>query len=367
MVRPSKIARVISKYKAILLLVSLFVALCIYDKSFLALSLHMVNLRVLMLLASMMAISRAIELSGLLSRLANILITVSRGSVKRIMVLLILSTALVSSILMNDTSLFVFVPLALAIARYCGVDRVDAVALVTIAANVGSQLTPIGNPQNMLIWTVARVPFWFFVKCMTIPTIASLALLYAYMYVKLRCAEQVPIPPKTRVNVSLAIASIMSLLLVLIIIQSKFWYISIVIALLTAIISRRLEVLKAIDVALLLLFALIFIDFRMLGLIISSCNIHVSKTYALFIGIALSQVISNVPASAVLIQWLGPKYWYVIAIACNYGGNGTIVSSLANMIAAKLGGVTYRDLQRKTLPFLAMSIPVAWALSSEIV
>ncbi len=362
-----KVISLTRRRRGIVALLVILVALCLLVKGFAYKIPSYLNVRVLELLVSMMIISRGFELSGALSRLALYAIKVSRGDVRIAMQLMIVWTAVVSSILMNDTSLFVFVPIAVALSRVCGIRKVNAVALTVIAANVGSQLTPIGNPQNMIIWSLAQVPFQTFVFRMAIPTLACLALLHLYSLPMVWRRARVPIPPKTALNRVLVLSAGIALVATVLIEESSLWYLSIIPAIVLVITFRRYELHKAIDVGLIALFALIFIDFGGIGSMLTGLRVSVPFMAIPALGIALSQAISNVPATMILIHWVGTKYWYQIAISCNIAGNGTIVSSLANLIAANLGDVKYRDLQVRTLPYLLITIPLAMIFSLSII
>jgi len=365
--KAASLLRVLARRKGLVALVALFVALSIYNRAFLGVALHYLNLRVLELLASMMIVSRGFELSGILSRISARLVEVSRGSVRLLLALLLVTTAMVSAVLMNDTSLFVFVPLAVAIARLCSLRRDEIVALTVIAANVGSQLTPIGNPQNMLVWVYARVPFWVFVAKMAAPTLFCIAILLVYALHVSRGKGRIPVPPRTALDSKLAAASMASLVATIVIAQSCWWYLALVPPLVSIVVLRRFELAKAVDLWLLAFFALIFMDFGGLGWILSSLRLYATRITIVALGIALSQAISNVPAAAILIHWVGSRYWYQIALSCDIAGNGTIISSLANIIGAKLGEVRYGDMQRRTIPFLLATIPIALVFSLGII
>lgn len=63
--------------------------------------------------------------------------------------LFILVISLSSTVIMNDTAVLIFIPLVVATSELASVDTGRAVALSAIAANVGSALTPIGNPRTL--------------------------------------------------------------------------------------------------------------------------------------------------------------------------------------------------------------------------
>ena len=110
-----------------------------------------VNLSSILIIYSLMLISRSVELSGALTRVSLKLIALSRGSPRLVVAAVLLTSVHTASILMNDTALFVYIPLTHTLSRMLSAESAAYAALVTIAVNVSSAMTPIGNPQNVIV------------------------------------------------------------------------------------------------------------------------------------------------------------------------------------------------------------------------
>ena len=122
---------------------------------------------------------QGIRESGLVQHLAGLL--VARAHSQRALGLLLVSiTAVLSMVLTNDVSLFLIVPLTVAAGGISNLPVLRLVVLEALAVNAGSTLSPIGNPQNLLIWQYLRLPFMEFVGAM-LPAAATMFALVALL------------------------------------------------------------------------------------------------------------------------------------------------------------------------------------------
>ncbi len=124
----------------------------------------LVDWRTIATLAGLLALTKGVELSGYLPRLAQRLVA-AMPTERRLAVFLVTATALLATVLTNDVALFVMVPLTLTL-KNSGVPLTRLIVFEALAANAGSVLTPIGNPQNLFLWQLANVPFEHFVLAM---------------------------------------------------------------------------------------------------------------------------------------------------------------------------------------------------------
>src|SRR5690606_7710076 len=76
----------------------------------------------------------------------------------------------------NDVALFILLPITLSIGRLTGMPVGRLIIFLALAVNAGSALTPIGNPQNLLLWQASGYSFWQFTRMMA-PLALSLLLL----------------------------------------------------------------------------------------------------------------------------------------------------------------------------------------------
>ncbi len=109
-------------------------------------SLSVADAETLALLYAVILSSALLEESGALERLAVEASRASRGSVMRLLGYIALASLATSSVAMNDTSVIMYALVAVSIVEMTGVERGLAASIVALAANVGSSLTPIGNP-----------------------------------------------------------------------------------------------------------------------------------------------------------------------------------------------------------------------------
>ena len=137
---------------------------------------------------------------------------------------------------------------------------------------------------------------------------------------------------------------------------------AIVVLVIFLIVHRR--VLARVDWALILVFMLMFIDMRLIAQestvrsFIEQLELSDSQ-HLYFTGVAISQLISNVPAAILLAEYSND--WQLIAYAVNVGGFGFILGSLANIIALRMA----RD-SRAWLTFHAFSLPFLLVVSGLV-
>ena len=137
-----------------------------------------IDLRVLCLLFCLMAVVDGLKGCGLFAVMAQRLLT-GRGSLRRVTMILVLLPFFTSMLVTNDVSLITFVPFAVLILQAIGrTDRlIPVIVLQTVAANLGSMATPVGNPQNLYIYAKYSVPTGYFFAAVLPIAGASLVLL----------------------------------------------------------------------------------------------------------------------------------------------------------------------------------------------
>jgi len=126
-------------------------------------------------LAGLMLLSRALEDSGYLARFAAWLLALCHNE-RLLAQLLLLFAALLSAVVTNDVALFILLPITLSIGRLTGMPVGRLIIFLALAVNAGSSLTPVGNPQNLLLWQASGYSFWQFTLMMA-PLALSLLLL----------------------------------------------------------------------------------------------------------------------------------------------------------------------------------------------
>ncbi|WP_461863796.1 SLC13 family permease [Thermococcus sp.] len=335
----------------------LYLILVVIDSSLPARTFRLIDYESLASIISLLAVSRGIEMSGIFSRIAPGIIKLSRGSEVRMMVLITSVVAASSAVIMNDTAMFIFVPLVLLLSRITGTDKGRSVVLTAIAANVGSALTPVGNPQNIIIWRRYGISIHRFILAVLPYVLVWVILLLAFVYLsgKNRRIRLFAIP-RVRINKQLLAASVILLIFNIILIQLGHAIESLVITLAVLLLVGR-EAILSLDIALVFIFALIFIDFGEISFLISSMlhSLPGERPAAVvLLSAGLSQIISNVPATVLLLPAKMP--WLPLTLGVNLGGNGIIVGSLANFIALRISGIGLKEFHRYSVPYFLAAL-----------
>ncbi|HET9819891.1 MAG TPA: SLC13 family permease [Rhodanobacteraceae bacterium] len=304
--------------------------------------LHWLDLPTVAGLASLLILAEGVRTSGHLQRFALGLIA-RLHDIRTLAFLLVGLSAALASVLTNDVALFLVVPLTLAIDRIARIPRQRLVIFEALAVNAGSTFSPIGNPQNLLLWQHSELGFFGYVAALAPTGSVLLGVLlvmcwFAFPPTPLKLSDDIVPPP--RLDTPLLAGCVVLLAPVVAALQ---WGYAVPAALaviaLGALLFRR--VLAGVDWLLLATFAAMFVGLGHLAAL-PSVQAHAGALgwddprVAYTGGIVLSQLISNVPA-AVLLQHFTPQL-DVLAAAVNVGGSGLMIGSLANLIALRLDG-----------------------------
>jgi Na+/H+ antiporter NhaD/arsenite permease-like protein len=255
---------------------------------------------------------------------------------------LVLLAAALATVLTNDVALFLVVPLTLAIDRIARIPRQRLVIFEALAVNAGSTFSPIGNPQNLLLWQHSGLGFFGFVAALAPAGGVLLGILLT------ACGLAFPAKPlqldghveRAPLNTPLFAGSVLLLAVMVAALQSGYAIPAALIVIAIGLVFFR-RVLAGVDWLLLVTFAAMFVGLGHLAAL-PFVQAHVGAlawhdprvTFAG--GIVLSQLISNVPA-AVALQHYVPNLT-LLAAAVNVGGSGLMIGSLANLIALRLDG-----------------------------
>ena len=259
---------------------------------------------------------------------------------------------------MNDTAMLVFIPLVVALSELSGMDKARAVTLSAIAANVGSALTPIGNPQNIIIWRGYDLSFLVFVGSMLPFVVIWSGLLLIFVILAPEETLSVRSLPPVAFRKELFVVSSFLLGLNVYLGETGRHELSIALTLVAFLLLER-DVLLSFDWALMFTFAFIFIDFNELSALLIKAGLSLPTGGAglVLASAGLSQLISNVPATVV---FLGSKpTWLPLAVGVNAGGTGTVVGSLANLIAVRIARVSLREFHRYSVVYFIVSVVLA--------
>jgi di/tricarboxylate transporter len=318
-------------------------------------------------LTGLLVLTKGLELSGLLHWLGHRLIGFM-ATERRMALCLVVTAALLSTLLTNDVALFVLVPLTLGVCRITGISATRLVIFEALAVNAGSALTPIGNPQNLYLWQLSQVSFAAFVLHM-LPLVVGLLLALLALTTSMfssrtmLISEGVQHHPLDSSLVRLSLGLYLPFL-----IATDLHYAGFATGLvLLVFLAFRPRVLAMLDWGLLLVFMLMFIDLRLMANLefvrVAMKGLGLEQTRHLYLSsIAVSQVISNVPAAIALAQYSSD--WRVISYGVNIGGFGLAVGSLANLIALRMAGerTAWLSFHVFAIPFLGLAALLGYGL-----
>ena len=315
-----------------------------------------IDLRTLGLLFSLMTVVSGVKRRGVFSALAYSL-TSRTKSIRGLVTVLVLAAFFLSMLITNDVALITLVPLTLTCLRPdqdlqqpfqkapdhpAGQWLIPAVVLETIAANLGSMTTPVGNPQNLYLYRLAGLSLPAFFRLILPYSMLSLILLLLWI---LLCGKRassgrlagpaMPKPaPVTEYRV-LAVYSVLFLFCLLTVARILPWQAAFAAVLLFALLFDR-RTLEGVDYSLLGTFALLFIFIGNIGRIdaFRQALTGILSGHEVITAAAASQVMSNVPA-AILLSGFTNRIDLLI-IGTNIGGLGTLIASMASLISYRI-------------------------------
>ncbi|MDD4307596.1 MAG: anion transporter [Thermoplasmata archaeon] len=359
-----------------------------------------INLDVMFFLFGMFVVGEALERSGYLGQLAAWLYGRGR-KVDHIVLLTLFGIGLTSALLMNDTLAIIGTPLMLYIASKNRVDGKLLLLTLAFAITIGSAMSPIGNPQNLLIAVEGGVgnPFVTFASYLLLPTLINLFV--AYVWLRMLYRKEFEKPAALRADIvikdrhlaglcKVSLILLVSLIAVKIILVTagsgadiRLTYIALISAAPILLFGRnRREVLRSVDWGTLIFFAAMFILMAAVwnsGLIqsaISSVGMGILSIAAILVlSVMLSQVMSNVPLVALylpLIVSMGASTKEMMALAAGstIAGNLLIIGAASNIIiiqnAEKHGhqGFRFLEFAKVGAPLTLMNVLVYWIFLS---
>ena len=296
-----------------------------------------IDFKVLILLFNLMIVVAAFKELKVLDSIAIGLLK-KCNTYTSISLALVFLTFLSSMIVTNDVALITFVPLSIVIARKANIKVLKIVIFQTLAANLGSSFTPMGNPQNLFIYSFYNLsPMDFFKITLPIVVLAILFLVFLVLKDKKMNLsldlEDVKIDNKRDVYLFSG--------LFLIILLSVFHLVDYKITFLITIIMVSLlnkELFSKVDYSLLITFVGFFIFVGNISTMDVVKNfmegILGNPQSTLLSSVISSQFISNVPATMLLSGFT--NHFKELLLGVNIGGMGTLIASLASVISYKI-------------------------------
>jgi Na+/H+ antiporter NhaD/arsenite permease-like protein len=349
-----------------------------------------IDFNTIVLLLGMMIVVAHLKLSGFFRLVASWALERAHSPLV-LLAIVSVTTALLSAFLVNDAICLIMAPLVIEVTRALKRNPIPYLLAVATASNVGSAATITGNPQNMIIGVVSRIPYTSFAAALAPIAIAGILLVivlvaslwWAEFGVRERFTAR---PAPVRVHQwQMAKAVAVTLAVIALFFCGMPVAEAAILGGALLLITRSIKALKVyreIDGSLLLMFAGLFVIVagaekvlltpQMIGAVQSFHHENVWILTA--VTAVLSNLISNVPAVLALkpfVQTLADPHraWLVIAMSSTFAGNLTLVGSVANLIVAERARATGVEISfgthcRVGVPLTLLSLALgAWWLS----
>ena len=303
-----------------------------------------IDYRVLALLFCLMTVMEGFKSTGFFAAVAGKLLEKVK-TFRQLYLVLVFLCFFTSMWITNDVALLTFVPFTVLVLRMTGLEQemIPVIVLQTIAANLGSMTTPVGNPQNLYLYSISGMGIGAFLQIMGPLTLISAGLIFLICLIHKdfpirqgMLGKEIVGVRKAGENQVLAVLFFISLLSVFRILS---WQLLLLIVLVScmgikAFCKEKYLPLEA-DFGLLLTFVAFFIFIGNMGRICAVREVlsQVLNGRELLISFLCSQMISNVPA-AILLSGFTQEYRGLLQ-GVNIGGLGTLIASLASLISYK--------------------------------
>lgn len=332
-----------------------------------------INLEVIFFLLGMFSIVAAMDLSGLLEYLTARLVRFSKTPQKAL-ALVLFGIGLVSAFLVNDTLALAATPIMLGLSKQMRIRPAVLLITLSLAVTIGSLMTPVGNPQNLLIALTTGIqnPMFDFLYYLVPPTVVGMLVTYFVLkrYFRRDLEESVqyfqnvalvPVKDRRLARLSAFVAGIVVAGFFIVGIAQLFGIQGNInlgtVSLLGATIiylvsSRRREILASVDWGIIVFFLSLFIvvqgfwssnALQSLLLYLPALNpmdIALSLAIIILTSLVFSQLLSNVPFVAVYIKVMqaagftgdNVKAWITLAGASTLAAGLSLLGAASNVI-----------------------------------
>ena len=322
-----------------------------------------IDFRTLAILFCLMAVMAGLQKIGLFRYVAEKLLGKVRN-IRGLIFVLIMLCFFSSMLITNDVALITFVPFTFIVLHLLLGNEgeklvIPIVVMQTVAANLGSMLTPIGNPQNLYLYGKCGMGFGAFIMLMLPYTLIAFFLLAIWCILfpykgekrlELTLENQVSLGECKKELIVYVLLFVLSLLTVVHLVPYGAT-LGVVIA---VVFLMDRKVLGEVDYSLLFTFIGFFVFIGNMGRV-PAFNQLIQKVIGgneVLTSVLASQFMSNVPA-ALLLSGFTDAYELLI-IGTNLGGLGTLIASMASLISFKYIGKEYKHLRGKYLLYFTI-------------
>ncbi|MEI7715566.1 MAG: ArsB/NhaD family transporter, partial [Mycobacterium sp.] len=363
---------------------------------------------VIFLLLGMMIIVSVLRQTGVFEYVAIWSAKRARGSPLRIMILLVVVTAVASALLDNVTTVLLIAPVTLLVCDRLAINAAPFLMAEAFASNIGGTATLVGDPPNIIISSKAGLSFNDFLIHLTPIVIIVMVVLIvllprlfpgAFTVDPERVADVMSLEEKEAIrNPRLLIECCVVLVAVFaaFIAHSALHMEPSIVALLGAgvlvVVSRleHTEYLSSVEWETLLFFAGLFVmvgalvktgvmkTLAHLAITATGGNVLVATMVILIASMLISGFVNNVPYAAAMTPIVGDLapalaghadpgvLWWSLALGTDFGGNLTAVGASANVIVIGMAArsdnpISFGEFTRKGAVVTAVSVALAAA------
>lgn len=313
-----------------------------------------IDLQTIILLLSMMVINANLRLAGFFDLVGGRVLRLAR-SPRRLLILVIFASGILSALFLNDPVCLLFTPLVVDLTQRLNRNPIPYLIGLATAANIGSTGTITGNPQNLIIGQASGIPYLTFLLALAPVALVGMGMAWAVIVLTFRAEfrgtfEAISLPePKIYPPLLWRTLGVVVGLLVAFLIGSPIASSAFIAA--GALMVSRLKPNKLLNIEweLLAFFIGLFIVtgaieasgiskylFELVAPVLRESVASLSLITA-----GLSNVVSNVPA-VLLFRPLIPTFpdpqqaWLTLAMSSTLAGNLTLLGSVANLIVAEV-------------------------------
>jgi len=361
-----------------------------------------INLDVILLLVGMMVLVSGLDVCGFFDFVSSRLASRARSQTS-FLVWLMLATAFLSALVLNDTIALLVTPVVVRATRALRVNPVPYLVAVAVAANVGSVATQVGNPQNAYIAIRSQIPFLTFTAYLLPVAAACLAVSVVVVWIAFRrdlatpIRRRPPLPPVRLQRTGLAVTvGITTAVAIAFFASTPNWLPLIALAggafvlfflpFVSTATPRTL--VSKVDWSIVLFFIGLFIvlegvrtsglsDVIQDGFTAASGDRAGGLVWLAGLSALLSNLISNVPAVLLLAEVVdgagGPlQLWLGLAASSTLAGNATILGAACNVIVVQVAArdgvtVSMKDFVKAGLPVTLATLLLSTALLAILV
>ncbi|ORX80328.1 citrate transporter [Anaeromyces robustus] len=405
---------------AIFLIVYVFIIIETFDRTVVALSgaalmillkilpqeeaIKGIDFNTLGLLIGMMILVMITKRSGVFEYTAIKLVKMAKGSPKKIMIYLSISTGILSAFLDNVTTILLIIPITLSISEELCINPIPLIITEVFASNIGGTGTLIGDPPNIIIGSAVGLSFTDFI-INNGPIVVVSLLICVFLYTirhkkELKTTKDLKEKIMERNEKSLIkdkallykCLAVLLLVFIAFMLHGVLGFESATIAMTGAVVLLLIsnlsveEILCEVEWATILFFVGLFILVRGLKVVgaidmlaefvlrITHGNLLLTAISILWVSALASAFIDNIPfvtTMVPLIQHMGKvsdinlkPLWWALSLGACFGGNGTIVGASANVVACGLTKkqghkITFKKFLVEAFPMMILSVAMS--------